>query len=242
MAKFSKACSRRGSWNWDRRTVAGRRRRTFQTASVNRKMASGRSASLRQATKKNSAAASLRKAKDSAKLHRCHRSAPRPRFARQFARKNDHNTKSSIFSLCGQVAWLLTSHGKFDMEPCVKVTYMLLAMDDRGQGICRFREPQSIREMVRRAQCPRGGQGGDGPGPDGARQPLQHQGRRVRCLRVPHRFRPRLPGLVRQGRRHPDHPARRRHQEAPAEGYRGRPGPLAGVQTAQATGDIELWP
>ena len=32
------------------------------------------------------------------------------------------------------------------------------------------------------------------------------------------------------------------HQEAPAEGYRGRPGPLAGVQTAQATGDLEPWP
>ncbi len=33
-------------------------------------------------------------------------------------------------------------------------------------------------------------------------------------------------------RRHTHHPARRRHQEAPAEGYRGRPAPLAGVQTA----------
>ncbi len=45
-----------------------------------------------------------------------------------------------------------------------------------------------------------------------------------------------------QGRRHPHHPARWRHQEASAEGYRGRPGPLAGVQTAQATGDIKKWP
>ena len=53
------------------------------------------------------------------------------------------------------------------------------------------------------------------------------------CRRIQDRLRPRLPRLLRQGRRPPCHPARRRHEKTPEAGYRSRPAPIGRATSAE---------
>jgi acetolactate synthase-1/2/3 large subunit len=103
--------------------------------------------------------------------------------------------------------------------------------DGRASGISTHGRSQPLCPMVQRAQCTGGGQGHDCHHAHRSGTHGQPQRRRRRGRRIQDRFRPRLPRLLRQRRRPPCHPARRRHENTPEAGYQSRPGPLAGLQT-----------